>query len=45
MILATNAFAAVRYVDMNSGDPIPPFTNWATAAITIQDAIDMSVQQ
>src|SRR5690349_8948286 len=32
--------AAVLYVSIESTDPIPPFTNWATAAINIQDALD-----
>jgi len=40
-LLATHpAAAAVRYVDVNSVNPMPPFTNWTTAAAVIQDAVD-----
>ncbi len=35
--------AATRYVDLNSGNPIPPYTNWATAALSIQDAVDAAM--
>jgi hypothetical protein len=37
---AGSACAAVLYVDANSASPAPPFTNWATAAPTIQEAVD-----
>src|SRR5947209_773090 len=42
MILATtySVVADVRYVDVNSASPMPPYTNWATAAATIQQAVD-----
>jgi PKD repeat protein len=39
-IVPVTAVAAVRYVDGTSQNPIPPYTNWATAAAVIQDAVD-----
>ena len=38
--LAAGASAATRYVDVNSANPSPPYTTWATAARVIQDAVD-----
>jgi hypothetical protein len=42
-LVAFNAPAATRYVDLNSPGPTPPYTNWPTAAPNIQDAIDAAV--
>ena len=32
--------AATHYVSLTSANPTPPYTNWLTAAISIQDAVD-----
>jgi parallel beta-helix repeat protein len=33
---------AVQYVSGTSGNPVPPYTSWQTAARTIQEAVDVA---
>jgi hypothetical protein len=40
LLFGANAPASTHYVDSNSPNATPPYTNWATAAATIQDAVD-----
>jgi len=43
VLLWQSALAGVYYVDVNSTNATPPYTNWATAATNIQDAVDAAV--
>jgi PKD repeat protein len=43
VISAGGGLAAVRFVDVNSANPTPPYSNWATAATNIQAAVDAAV--
>ena len=44
LVLSTmSAGAAIRYVNVSSASPAPPYTNWTTAAKTIQDAVDAAL--
>jgi PKD repeat protein len=42
-LLASHASAMVRYVDVNCTNSASPYTNWAGAATTIQQAVDAAV--
>jgi parallel beta-helix repeat protein len=39
-VLADASFADTHYVNVNNTTPAAPYTNWATAAQEIQDAVD-----
>jgi hypothetical protein len=41
-LAAINTQSAIRYVDASNANPIAPYTNWPSAAPTIQDAVDVA---
>ena len=40
LLAVTNLSAATLYVSLESTNPTPPYTNWATAATNIQQTVE-----
>jgi len=44
LLFGVSVPAATLFMDAGSTNPIVPYTNWPTAAIVIQDAVDAAVE-
>jgi hypothetical protein len=44
LLTASSLSAATHYVSPGSTNPMPPYTNWVTAATDIQDAVDVAAR-
>ncbi|MEJ0089719.1 MAG: hypothetical protein WDM80_08260 [Limisphaerales bacterium] len=40
LLFVCRVSASILYVDVNSINPVPPYTNWSTASTDIQSAVD-----